>query len=54
MTWVGIIGILLLVLLIFGFYLGVPMRWGKLKEGRDLNAGGGDLRRRRDRQREQH
>lgn len=46
MEWTGIIGVLLILALVFGFYLGVPMRWGKHKRGRDLNAGDRSLRER--------
>ncbi len=46
MGWTGIIGVLLILALVFGFYLGVPTRWGKRRRGSDLNAGDRPLRER--------
>ncbi len=45
MEWVGIIGLMLVLLAVFGFYLGVPLSWGKFKKGKDLNAGDRHTRR---------
>lgn len=50
MEWVGILGVLLVLALVFGFYLGVPMKWGKHKDGGALNAGHRNHLRKRERQ----